>query len=232
MLNERGEISPFGWAISYGGRGPGQLRDDVRHVEDWSIGAWTRHFPLERGYEVAVERSASNAQGLVLTVRRGEFHARASLEHDVRQHERGRGSASVRMFGRAEFEAVRQAHVDGDRMVARSRALGWGGGFGVFLSLAWLMVGVRDPIFVLGGMLLVVALLMTVMAGGTLGAWFGERLAQRSRERAQRQVDADPGIRDDIRRWKAIAKQLASQRAMLLGTRRQPFRSEPRAMAG
>ncbi len=232
MLDERGGISPFGWAISYGGRGPGQLRDDVHHVEDWSIGAWTRHFPRERGYEIDVERSASNAQGLVLTVRRGEFNAQASLQHDVREHDGGRSSASVRMFGRAEFDVISRARTDGERMVARSRAVGWGGGFAMFLSLAWLMVGVRDPVYVLGGMLLVVALLMTVMAGGTLGAWFGERLAQRAHERAQRQIDADPGLGDDIRRWKAVAKQLASQRSVLLGTRHQPFRSEPRAMAG
>jgi len=231
MLDEPAGISPFGWAIATGGRGLVQLQDEVRALGTWSAAAWARHFPAEQGYQVDVARSASDAQVLHLTVRRGEFHAEASLEHDLPAGAEG-SSRSVRMFGRARFEAVDRARARGQRMIARSRAMGWAGGLAVFLSLAWLMVGVRDPIYVLGGMLLVVALLVTVIAGGSVGAWVGERLAALQHERARRQVEADPATPDDLRRWKAVARQLGAQRAALLSSRRQPFRSEPRAIAG
>lgn len=232
MLDERGGISPFGWAVNFGGHSPSRFRQDVHHLVDWSVGSWKRHFPAEQGYQVSVDKSrdASNAQALLLTVRRGEFHAQVAVEQDLRRDDRG--PRCVRMHGRAQFEALSRAHALGERLVSRTRAIGWGGGVALFLCLAWLMVGVRDPVYVLGGMLLVVALLLTVMAGGTLGAWFGERLAEIHRGRAHRQVHADPGLSDDIRRWKAISRQLNARRAVLLGHRRQPFRSEPRALAG
>ncbi|MCA9704932.1 MAG: hypothetical protein KDK70_03670 [Myxococcales bacterium] len=224
MLDERGAISPFGWMITCEGRTPSQVRDDVRLLAQQSAQAWARHFPAEHGYRVELElpEHASSAR---LFVHRGDFQAEVSVEHDPQA---GAGSAAVRMYGRARSDTLTQAHVLGDRVVARARVIGWGGGVAVFLSLAWLMIGVRDPIYVLGGMLLVVALLLTVMAGGTLGTWFGERLAELHRGRARQRVHADEGLRDDIRRWRAVSRQLGAQRALLLGHRRQPFRSEPR----
>ena len=102
----------------------------------------------------------------------------------------------------------------------------------MFLSLAWLMIGVNNPIYMLGGMLLVVALLLALMAGSTLGTWVGERLAEAQRDRARRELDRNVAMNDDIRRWKAVSRQLSAQRTALAGHRRQPFRSEPSALAG
>lgn len=227
MLDERGGISPFGWMVTCAGRSPSQVRDEVRQIAEASARAWARHFPAEQGYRVDIELP-DRASAAHMVVRRGDFEAHVSVEHAL---DDGASSAAVRMFGRAECETVRHAYDLGERVVARARAVGWGGGITVFLCLAWLMIGVRDPIFVLGGMLLVVALLLTVMAGGTLGAWFGERVAELHRGRARRQVHANEGLSDDIRRWKAVSRQLHAQRALLLGSRRQPFRTEPRIAA-
>lgn len=231
MLDERGSISPFGWMITCAGRSPSQVQDDVLALAERSARALARHFPPEYGYRVEVDhpRSAAAAHMRVL---RGDFRADAAIEHDLRPGA-GRGeSAAVRMFGRAQCESVHRAHVRGERLVARARVIGWGSGVAVFLSLAWLMIGVRDPVYVLGGMLLVVALLSSVMAGGTLGAWLGERLAALHRERALHRALADEAMRDDIRRWKAVSRQLSAQRALLLGSRQQPFRTEPSVLAG
>jgi hypothetical protein len=136
------------------------------------------------------------------------------------------------MFGRAQSAVVRRAHDLGERLVHRGRLVGGAVGLGMFLSLAWLMIGVNNPVYFLGGMLLVVTLLLTLMAGGTLGTWVGERLAAYHRDRALREIDRSVAIHDDIRRWKAVSRQLSAQRAALAGHRRQPFRNEPSALAG
>lgn len=245
MMDERGSISPFGWMVTCSGRSPGRVHGEVERLTQESARAWTRHFPAEHGYQVELEpieslpirspsiehepvRPAATAR---MMVRRGDFWAQVSVEHELPPGAERGASPSVRMFGRARSESLHQAHTRGERLVARARVIGWSSGVAVFLSLAWLMIGVRDPVYVLGGMLLVVALLSTVMAGGSLGARFGEWLAAIHRDRARRRVDADDALRDDIRRWKAVSRQLTAQRSALLGSRQQPFRSEPRVLA-
>lgn len=228
MLDERGGISPFGWAVACAGRRPGQLADEVQALVGWSASAWKRHFPPERGYRVTVESPAGVAQGVRMSVSRGDFEARLCIEQSLPPG-RGAGSAtpSVRMFGQAQSIVARRAHDLGERLVQRGRVAGGAAGLGTFLALAWLMIGVNNPIYMLGGMLLVVALLLSLMAGGTLGTWVGERLAEVHRDRARRELDRNVAMHDDIRRWKAVSRQLSAQRTALAGHRRQPFRNEP-----
>lgn len=231
MLDERGGISPFGWAVACAERRPGQVADEVQALVHWSARAWTRHFPPERGYRVTVESPAGGAQGVRMSVSRGDFEASLSIEHGLPRL-RGAVSAtpSVRMFGKAESIVARRAHDLGERLVQHGRIVGGAAGLGTFLALAWLMIGVNNPIYMLGGMLLVVALLLALMAGGTLGTWVGERLAQAQRDRARRALERNVAMHDDIRRWKAVSRQLSAQRSTLAGHRRQPFRSEPSAL--
>jgi hypothetical protein len=225
MLDERGGISPFGWAVACPGRRPAQVEDDVQALVQWSASAWKRHFPAERGYQVTVDVPAGFAQGARMSAIRGDFEASVAIEHGPRSL--GAVSApSVRVFGRAQSTVVRRAHELGERLVQHSRVVGGVAGLGMFLSLAWLMIGVNNPIYMLGGMLLVVALLLALMAGGTLGTWVGERLAEIHRDRARRQLDRNVAMHDDIRRWKAVSRQLVAQRNALVGHRRQPFRTE------
>lgn len=234
MLDERGGISPFGWVVACPGRRPGQVEDEVRALVQWSAHAWTRHFPAERGYRVIVEAPAGGAQAVRMSVSRGDFEANLSIEHGPASRCGGGAAAtsSVRVFGRAQSVVARCAHELGERVVQRSRIAGGAAGLGVFLSLAWLMIGVNNPIYMLGGMLLVVALLLALLAGGTLGTWVGERLAEHHRHRARRAFERNAAMHDDVRRWKAVSRQLAAQRSALAGHRRQPFRSEPSMLAG
>jgi hypothetical protein len=226
MLDERGGISPFGWAVACPGRRPAQVEDEVHALVAWSASTWKRHFPAERGYQVTVEVPAGFAQGARMSASRGDFEASVSIEHGMPRSPGAVSAGSVRVFGRAQSTVVHRAHALGERLVQRSRVVGGAAGLGMFLSLAWLMIGVNNPIYMLGGMLLVVALLLALMAGGTLGTWVGERLAEAHRDRARRELDRNVAMHDDIRRWKAVSRQLAAQRSALVGHRRQPFRTE------
>lgn len=232
MRDERGGIPSFGWAVGCAGRGKSRVEDEVQALVAWSASTWKRSFPAERGYRVVVEAPAGSAQGVRMSVRRGDFEANVAIEH-VREEKRGAGSAasSVRMFGRAQANAVCEARTVGERLVQRGRLLGGAAGLSLFLLLAILMIGVHNPVYMLGGMLLIVALLMVLTAGSTLGAWVGERLAAHRLDRVLRALERDEGMRDDIRRWKAVSRQLSAQRAVLAGNRRLPFRTEPSALA-
>lgn len=224
MLDERGSIAPFGWAIACAGRRAGQVEDEVQALVVWSAGAWKRHFPAERGYRVTVESPTGDEQRVRMSVSRGDFVANLAIEpgHEPRM-------PAVRVFGRAQSLVARRAHDLGERLVQRGRIVGGAAGLGLFLALAWLMIGVHNPVYMLGGMLLVVTLLSALMGWVGLGAWVGERLAAHHRDQARRVLDSDAAMHDAIRRWKAVSRQLAAQRMALAGHRRQPFRSEPLA---
>ncbi len=240
MLDERGGISPFGWAVAWAGREPSQLGDDVRSLVETSATTCRRYFPPERGYQVSIdeldpEATAGTTQGVQMSVWRGDFRARVAIERTAGSEAGGatarRSPPAIRVYGSARSEALHRAHALGERLVRSGRVLGWTAGTGLFLCLAWLMIGVHDPIYVLGGMLLVVALLLTLMAGGTLGGLVGERLAALHRGRTHRNVGSDEALLDDMRRWKGLSRQLTTQRSMLVGRRAQPFRREPGRLA-
>ncbi|MCH9682946.1 MAG: hypothetical protein K0V04_16030 [Deltaproteobacteria bacterium] len=235
MLDDNGGISPFGWSVAWAGHEANRLGEDVQALVEWSAGTCKRYFPPERGYQIAIEVPAGAAQGARMSVRRGDFTARVAIERTASGRSVAamvrRSTPSIRVYGSARSDTLHHAHQLGERLVQRGRVVGWGVGIGLFATLAWLMIGVRDPIYVLGGMLLVVALLLTLMAGGTLGAWVGERLAEFQRGRARRDVGSNPALPDDIRRWKGLSRQLNAQRSALNGRRALPFRREPGQLA-
>ncbi len=225
----RGEAGPFGWVVHPRGRQPGQLRDDIRSLVQWSADRWSSYFPQARGYSVTVDVDEASeteplaARPLRLAADRGDFHAEVTVEIP--------GPGQVRMYGRATSSHMLVAERTAGRYVTIGRVLGGIAGFGLFSTLAWFSVGVVDPIFVLGGLLMVVALVVSLTAGAALGSWFGERFADRARRRAARRVDDDPGIEADLRRWKSLVRQLVAQRTALRGgDRQQPFRREAEAI--
>lgn len=230
MLDERGEISPFGWGVGVANRPPEQVERVVEALIEDARSAWTRSFPPERGYEICVEARPGMVQGVHLTAQRGDFRAEATVEHEsIGSGARAAVSSgpSVRAFGRARMASVVEALRRGERFARRGSVAGVVTGLSVFFTLAWLMIGVNDPIYVLGGMLLAVALLTSLMVGALLGGWLGERVGHRHRLRAQRDARRTPGFEDDVRRWKALSRQLLAQRGALCGGRGQPFRREP-----
>ncbi|MEX1367918.1 MAG: hypothetical protein AB1Z98_32615 [Nannocystaceae bacterium] len=248
MLNDRGELSPFGWAVIVAGRPREQTARSVDELAHWSEAAWTRHFPADRGYRTSTQVLSGSTRGVQLTVHRGDFRAEATVEHDapapVSSSERGANpggegharaagtrNASVRVFGRARFRPMNDADDRAERASHIGRITGSSLGLAGFFTLGWLMIGVNDPIYVLGGMLLVVALIMALTAGALLGAWVGERVGASYRDRARRTIEGSPGFESDVRRWKAVSRQLLAQRSTLGARRAQPFRSEPSSLA-
>jgi hypothetical protein len=224
----RGGTSPFGWAATCAGRRPVELQSDLRALSVSLERAWSHHFPRERGYVTRVD-AFDPARGITsLVASRGDFDARLTLEHGaddaVRDPDRG---LRIRVYGRAASLAITHAEEIAERRVARGRAIGAVLGLLPFVGLAWLSVGVANPIFVLGGLLMVVALVTSVFVGATIGASLGERFGEAARRRAREAAARDPGVEHDLRRWKSLTRVLMSERAAFVGGRaQQPFRRE------
>jgi hypothetical protein len=195
---------------------------------EWAAETWALYFPRERGYEIAVESPAGPSNGVQLAVRRGDFRANVALECILDPGRKAPGTLAIRMFGRAASDAVVAAERASNRLVQRGRSVGIGMGLGSFASLGWLALGTHAGALVITGLLIVVAGLMSTTALATAGAWIGERIGDSGRERARALSAGDPRLHDDLRRWRALVRQLSTQRSVLasqLG--RTPFRSLP-----
>ncbi len=226
---ERGAC-PFGWSIACAGRKPAQVREEVRSLVDWAIATWTTYFPREHGYVLEVSSPAGPSNGVQLTVRRGDFRALVAIESTLDPHRKSRGQWAVRMFGRAESEAVARAERQGHALVQRFRTGGVVVGLLLFASFLWLSVGVHDPIFLLGGLLMVVTALLSTTALGSLGAWIGERLAEKIRLEARTATDGNVLFEQDLRRWRALVRHFSAQRDAITGSELTvPFRALPPA---
>ena len=228
-LRDDGAFDPFGWSVACVGRKPAQVREEVRRVVEWAAHTWAMYFPTERGYVVTVESPAGPSNGVQLAVRRGDFRAQVAVENILDPARRAPDGLAVRMFGRAVSVALVHAEQAGARSVARGRSGGTAVGVGVFVALCWFCIGVHNPAYFLGGLLLVVAGLMCTMFFGTMGAWLGERAAERGSLRAKGEIRVDAQLQDDLRRWRALVRQLASQRAAIAGQlgSSTPFRALP-----
>jgi hypothetical protein len=96
----------------------------------------------------------------------------------------------------------------------------------LFAATLWLCIGAYSPIYILAGMFMVVAALLITTLGASFGGWIGERMAEKSRARAHALAEVDPRLQGDIRRWRALSRQLANQRQALTGrVGAAPFRA-------
>lgn len=208
------------------------MRDDMRAMVDWAVQTWSSYFPADGGYRTSVASPAGPAHGVKLSVSRGDFRASVSIESIRQTASRGPAQLGVRMFGRAESGVLAEVERSSHRIVAHGRNIGFGLGIGVFAMLCWWAIGITDPIYVLGGLLMVVAGLLTTTAGGTLGTWMGERIANLSRARARSDAASDVELEGDLRRWRSLARLLSTQRQALSGhTARAPFRTPPASLS-
>ena len=66
-------------------------------------------------------------------------------------------------------------------------------------------------LYILGGLLLVVMLMVAVMTGAGLGGWFGEQMASARWTATIQAVAADTELGADLRRWRAVVRSLAQQ---------------------
>jgi len=236
-LRDHGGYDPFGWSVPCSGLRPGQVRDEVRRLVDWATERWMSYFPREQGYQLEIDSPAGPSNGVVLSVRRGDFRASVANENLLDPARRAPGALAVRMFGRASSGALAQAERTSHVVVQRCRSVGIGLGFGVLALLCWTIFGVRNPAFYLAGLLMVVATFLSTTALGGIGAWIGERIAEQHEARTRRLTERDPRLQDDLRRWRALVRTFAGQRHAIGGHepgvpfRSLPSRSEPLALA-
>lgn len=230
MLKDRQGFAPFGWSVGCGGQKPAAVRDEVRSTVDWATRRFTSYFPSENGYEVRAHSPAGASNGVQLQVRRGDFRATVAIEAILDPNRKSPDERAIRMYGRAGSEAVEAAEREGHVHVRRFRTLGLSVGFVMFFASLWLSVGAVSPIYVLGGMLMVVSALLTTTLGASFGAFVGERVAEKRRSRARSLAEIDPRFQGDLKRWRALSRQLANQRQALTGrVGAAPFRALPAA---
>jgi hypothetical protein len=212
----------FGWAIPVSdGSRRGEAAAAARDVER----LWGEFFPQKSGYSVT---RAELPGGFRLRVQRGDFLG----EVEINSHARERG-AQLKMHGWACSQRLAEAERAAARASERLRTIG--SLIGASALMAWLsQMFVHPPnftidmMFLLGGLLVVVIMLIALAAGANVGAWLGGHVAAVMWGRALAQVDGDAGLREDLERWRALVKNLAHLRDALAGSaRRQPFRSDP-----
>ncbi len=208
------DATPFGWSVACAGLKRNQVRDEVRNLVERATETFSSYFPSGSGYQVEAVSPAGPSNGVQLTVRRGDFHAQVSIEN---LRDGPRKGMAVRMCGRAGSAAMGEAEQAVATLVARGRAIGIASGLVVFAALCWWSIGVRNPAYLLGGLLMVVAGLICTTALGALGAWIGERAGEQARWRASLESGADLSLRDDLKRWRALVRVLSAQRTAITG---------------
>lgn len=212
-------FAPFGWVLASSGPRP-QVDQELTSLRGWLEHTWRGYFPAPQGYRVGLRRPDGGAGQLQLTVDRGDFRAEVAIEG-------GAGSDGLRMFGTARSATIVASKAQARRIVSRARAAGAATGLLVFAGVCVAVVGRYEPHYPLSGMLMVVMLLFSLVAGGAIGSWVTERLAERRCRRAQARASGDAQLQHDLRRWRSLSRLLAQQRDVIASRRRrQPFRSE------
>jgi len=207
----------FGWTSPCPADG---LAVSRRHVE----ALWTAYFPAHAGYTVSQRELAG---GLRVVATRGDFRAELEVAGGSR-----RGAPQLRLCGAAGSQRVAATERAASAVVERLRLVGAGLGVGLVAVIcarlletpAHFMV---DALFVLGGLLMVVMLMVLVMTGAGLGGWLGEQLAAGRWASTLAALEQDAGLRADLRRWRALVRGLAQHRdALAGGLRGLPFRCD------
>lgn len=230
MLEDRHDFAPFGWSVGCGGQRPAAVRDEVRSTVDWATRRFTSYFPSERGYEVHAQSPAGASNGVQLQVRRGDFRATVGIESILDPNRKSPEERAIRMYGRAESEALEAAEREGHTRVQRFRTIGASLGFLGIVAALLISSGAHLTFDLLGVMFMVVSALVSTGFGAGFGAWIGERLADTQRARARSIAAIDPRFQGDLRRWRALSRQLANQRQALTGRGgAAPFRALPAA---
>lgn len=219
-------FSPFGWSVGRTGRTRPQVRDEVRGVVDRVTERWAAVFPAREGYRVIASSPAGASNGVRLVVERGNFRASVCLESIRDPSRHAREHQAIRMYGRAEATGLVAAEKSSHRSIRRLRGVGVALSAGLFVSFLWLVAGAQSGAYVLAGLLTMVAGIATTTLGASLGAYLGERVADGARRRALAEATHDDRLQEDIRRWRALSRELAATRQELMGALHAgPFRA-------
>lgn len=203
-----------------------QVRDEVRGLVERITHRWQRVFCESDGYRVTVVSPAGVSNGVRLTAERGNFRATVSVESIRDPSRHARDHLAIRMFGRAEATSLVAVERSSFDAIRRFRVMGTAGALALFVSFMWFIAGAQSGAYVLAGLLAMVAGVTTLTLGNSLGAYVGERLAEQSRRRTVAQINGDSALQDDLRRWRALSRELASTKQALLGAGAAgPFRA-------
>ncbi|MBX7079312.1 MAG: hypothetical protein K1X88_09020 [Nannocystaceae bacterium] len=233
-FREGNGFDPFGWSVPCTGLKPSQVREEVRALVEWAAQTWAMYFPAARGYTLRVDSPAGASNGVQLTVSRGDFRAQVEIESILDPVRRHSGAMIVRTSGRATSRALVRAQRDGALAVQRGRSAGVVAGIGVFALVCWMCLGAPNPGILLATLGLVVIALFSTTALGGLGAYVGECVGESAHVRARVAAQGDPLLKDDLRRFRALVRELNTRRAALAGRLSgelgpTPFRALPSA---
>jgi hypothetical protein len=179
---------------------------------------WTRVFA---DGDFHTERRGVGPRAGIL-VRRGDFEA--ELVFEIRDEI---ATSDVAIWGEAGSRALREARLAAARDVTRWRRVGGALGVLLFAGLGWSAVGVSNPMFVLGGLLMAVVLLVAVGGCVLSGAWIAERRGRVRVAEAMRAAALDVELQEALRRFRGFARLAAARRAAVVRAgRRSPFRRE------
>lgn len=186
--------------------------------------------------EAAARRAFGDCRGVDLEARfageddwqldivRGEF--RASVRVRIERGQDGQPRC-VRYGTKMETKSLARWAEARDRWVRRGARAGRAAGLGAFATMCWLVVGVHAPVFVLGGLLMVVVLLVAFFGGATAGEWIAEGLAAARLDAVRRQLARDGVLRADLRRLRSMSRSIARARRRLEASADpHPFRAE------
>lgn len=200
----------------------------MRSLVDDITARWRSVFPAEQGYDVSVSSPAGPSNGAQLEVRRGDFRAAVSVESILNPSRKSHEELAIRMYGRAESLRMTSLERDAHRLTTRCRIVGVSFGLVAFFASLWVAFGVAAPIYVLGGLLMVVVALLVTTLGSSIGAFVAERLTDGARERTVAESIESMQFQEGLRRWRALSRQFAAQKQALTGqVGLTPFRALP-----
>lgn len=218
--------SPFGWSVGRCGQTRSQVRDEVRSVVERVTDRWANVFPEREGYRVCASSPAGPSNGVRLTVERGNFRASVSVESIRDPSRHAREHQAVRMYGRAEAQALVCAAAASHRSVARLQQVGILVSALAFIPFLWLIADAQSTAYILAAMLSMVAGIATTTLGASLGSYLGECVAAGAQRRAIAETSIDTRLQEDLRRWRALSRELSSTKQALTGSAMAgPFRA-------
>ncbi len=198
--------------------------------------------------EASAERIFAGCRGLhraahwsgpdrwALVVERGEMVARVRVQLD---RDASGEVVGLRYGFDAEVRSLAAWTARRAAWLARGRGLGRLAGALVFATVCVQVIGVHAPIFVLGGLWMVVVLLVTLLGGGSAGEWIADRMAGLRLRRVRQRVRTDGILRADLRRLRRLVRGVGRHRRQLESAGDpHPFRaadpgpSQPRVACG
>ena len=198
----------------------------MRSVVDQTTERWASVFPARDGYEISASSPAGPSNGVQLTVERGNFVASVCVESIRDPSRHARDHQAIRMYGRAEARALVSVEQSGMRSVQRLRQVGLVASAVLFIPFLLTIAGAQSTAYVLAGLLALVAGLGTTTLGASLGGYIGERMAEGARRRAIAETAVDQRLQEDLRRWRALSRELSATKQALVGSSAAgPFRA-------